>query len=75
MPDVMCDCFDYRWVHTPEHAKALEEDGWEYAGESGRYPSVILKRQTVHCGNCTRNTREVLDDLGRYAETCREIGK
>lgn len=65
-----CSCHDYRWCQSAEEAHRLEEDGWEYAGESGRYPSVILRRRTVHCGNCTRRTREVLDDLGRYVQTC-----
>jgi len=60
----------YQWALSAEQANDMLANGWEYAGESGRYPSVLLRR-SIHCGACSPDTQETLTDLGRYADVCR----
>lgn len=59
----------YQWALTAEQARDMKANGWEYAGESGRYPTVLMRRST-HCGACSPDTQEILSDLGRYTEVC-----
>lgn len=34
----------YQWSHSPEQESRLTADGFEYAGESGRYPSRLMRK-------------------------------
>lgn len=63
--------YDYQWSHSPEQEAQLRAEGFEYAGESGRYPSRLMRR-LAHCGRCSATTQETLSDLGKYTEICRE---
>lgn len=60
----MCDVTDYCWSASPQQEAELRANGYVYAGETGRYPSRLMKR----CG-CTRAEAEILSDLGRACET------
>ena len=46
----------YQWAMSAEQARDMLANGWEYAGESGRYPSVLLRR-SIHCGACSPHTQ------------------
>lgn len=63
---------EYQWSHSPEQEARLRAD--EFAGESGRYPSRLMRRtntcNTNRCNcNCTPTECEVHRDLGRACET------
>lgn len=38
------DVWEFRWSHSPEQEQELRAEGFVYAGESGRYPSRLMKR-------------------------------
>ena len=57
----------YQWCHSPETEAKLKADGWEYAGETGRYPSRLMSKR-CQC-DAEPEECEVLQDLGRACET------
>ena len=63
---MQCDCpeADYRWSASPDQEKELRCEGYVYAGETGRYPSRLMRR----C-SCTEAEVEILRHLGRACQS------
>lgn len=58
------------WAGTEEQEIALQKEGYLFTGECGRCGRLYEK--TIHCGSCSRDTQEVLNDLGIYVDLCAE---